>query len=282
MAEYKNQHYVPQSYLMGFTDSDINLKTESTLYRLNKETRELDRKGIKHICSENYYYSFLDEHGNYNHSTEKMLSSFENEFKKIRYRANCIRNSVLPSTEVKWFSRYEKRVLLQFIVFQLFRVPAIIDPYILQMTRDFQRMNHLEGKTQTEDEVINDIKKMALSHMFDINSRSYSIIFSLLNAKNMILTITEFASENSFVVTDNPVLITNQVERTAILNPKTEVTMTITKNIAVSFYEYGDINKCNILDDAGIEKINISFYKNATKFCLSGNQKNLEKLLLTS
>ena len=282
MAEYKNQHYVPQSFLSGFTDNDLNLKNESALYRLNKLTNEIDKKGIKHICNENYYYSFLDENNNYHHDIEKMFSKYETEFKKIRHKANCIRNGYLQNQKYEWFNRSEKKCLIQFIVLQLFRVPKIITPYISQMSHDFMEMNLTEGKEQTEEEILNDIKRMSMSHMFDLTNQSFQLIIEILNNKNMILTVSNYTSNNAFIVSDNPVLLANKSEPNAIIHDKTEITMTLSKNIAISFYEYGYDNKIGIIDNKSIDVINRSFYKNASNFCFSGNRETLEKILLTT
>jgi hypothetical protein len=282
MAEYKNQHYVPQSYLAGFTDDNLMIKNDNSLFRLNKESNEIDRKGIKHICSENYFYSFLDENHVYNHTIEKMFSKYETEFKKIRYKANCIRNMFLQKDKLLWFSVSEKRQIIQFLILQLFRVPAKITPYITQMTHDFRTMNTKEGVIQTDEQIINDIKKMSMSHMFDFSNRSLQLYENILHHKNMILTVTNFKTNNGFIASDNPVLISNKNEPNAFIHDKTEITMTLSKNIALSFYEYGIDSKIGVIDDKSVALVNSSFYKNSSNFCFSGNRNNLENILLTT
>jgi hypothetical protein len=281
MANYKNQHYVPQIYLKGFMDTDIDLGKDANLYRLNKETGIIDKKGIKNICTENYYYSYIDDNGQYNHNIEKMFSQFETDFKKIKFKATCIRDAYFRNDENIWFSRHEERMLIRFIIFQLLRVPAKIEPFIELMSNGFKQMNQTEGIVQSEQQILNDIRKLGVAHMFSADDKNYKLLEFLINSKNKFLTFTGKNEENSFIITDNPVLITNTVERNALINRKTEITMTINKNIAISFYEYGNTRKYNLIDSENISRINNSFYMNATRYCFSGNEKNLRNLLLT-
>ena len=46
MAEYKNQHIVPQHYLRGFSND------KETLYRYNIKTGKVSHKSIKKIANE--------------------------------------------------------------------------------------------------------------------------------------------------------------------------------------------------------------------------------------
>lgn len=55
--------------------------------------------------------------------------------------------------------------------------------------------------------------------------------------------------------------------------------MAITKNIALSFFEYGTKISCRIINDNNIDRINKSFFKNATKYCFSGDKSVLTNLL---
>ena len=281
MKEYKNQHYVPQTLLKGFTNNDIDLHKSAVLWKFDKDSKEIRLKGIEHICNEDYYYSFKDTNNEYNHGIEKMFSRFENDFNKIKYRANCIRNSFLHQKKVEWFTRSEIKYIAQFMIFQIYRVPKIIDNFFNKMTIGFSEMNKKEGIVQTDNELINDIKKIGLRLMFDLKDHNYIMLQDMLLAKNMIVTVTPYQAEEGFIITDNPVLITNKEEKNAIINNKTEITMAITKNIALSFFEYGTDKSCGIIRDADIDTINISLMKNAARYCFSGKKKTLEKLLLT-
>lgn len=84
MAEYKNQHTVPQLYLREFRDSfELPPKySENMLWRLDQKTATISPKGIENICSESYYYYRTDS-GECDHEIEKKLGALETGFKKV-------------------------------------------------------------------------------------------------------------------------------------------------------------------------------------------------------
>jgi len=279
MKEFRNQHYVPQTYLRGFTNNDVDLRNESKLWKLDKENKSIEHKGIGHICNEEYYYSYRDETNKYNHEVEKMFSGFEKDFNKIKFTANCIRNTYLNQNEISWFTRFEINYIIKFIIFQIFRVPKIMDQFINKMENGFIEMNNNDNITQDSQELKNDIKRIGLPIMFDLANPNYQMVQETILNKNLYMTIIPYESKKSYIINDNPILISNAEEANAIINSKTEITMAITKNIALSFFEYGTNKSCRIISDNHIDRINKSFFKNSTKCCFSGDKDILSNLL---
>lgn len=220
MKEYKNQHYVPQTYLRGFTNNDVELRTENNLWKLDKSSSTIELKGIGHICNEEYYYSYRDETNKYNHEVEKMFSGFERDFNRIKFKANCIRNAYLNQNKTYWFTRSEMKYIIKFIVFQIFRVPKIMDQFIGKMENGFNEINRIEKITQGIAEIKNDIKRIGLPIMFDLTNPNYQMILNIILHKNLYITIIPYESTKSYIINDNPILIKNTVEANAIINLK--------------------------------------------------------------
>jgi hypothetical protein len=70
MTMHKNQHYVPEFYLSMFS-SDL-----ASINVFNIENKDSYKKGIKHICSESYFYAKGDQ-------LEECLSPLEQKFKDV-------------------------------------------------------------------------------------------------------------------------------------------------------------------------------------------------------
>jgi len=75
MAEYKNQHTVPESYLRGFSRD----KHANKLYQLDKKTGKKCFVDPKNASIWKFAYSFKQDTGEWNHQAEKNLSQIETE-----------------------------------------------------------------------------------------------------------------------------------------------------------------------------------------------------------
>ncbi len=76
MAEFKNQHYLPQFYLRGFERPEA----PGQVRLLRSGQLHWAKVGIKNVAAQDYFHSFVDEAGNLDHTLEKELSKLENQF----------------------------------------------------------------------------------------------------------------------------------------------------------------------------------------------------------
>lgn len=230
MADNKRQHYVPRFYLRGFTPAN-----EEYLYVFDKKENTIFRKNIQEICEQNYYYSFY-ENEEYNFMLEEHLSKKEYEFSGAF--SNIIENIegyyFNKRCSIKNITHTDKRLIIEFICYQILRVPKYMESLFAMTIPQFKKFNREDGITQTEKEIKNDIKKYVYPHFFD---RTEEMMLMLLR-KNWIFLILASDLDISFISSDNPVMITNSdlnsPIRGAIIDPMTEIAIPISKHIALA------------------------------------------------
>lgn len=84
MPDYKKQHYVPQSYLRAWLDSDIPNNYEPYVWAASKDGFNLHNKSPKNILFQNDMYTFTSEGGDRKLNIEKFLSRVESKFSQVR------------------------------------------------------------------------------------------------------------------------------------------------------------------------------------------------------
>lgn len=84
MAQNKNQHYIPQSYLKAWTDPEAPSKYEPYVWVFNKKDKEPKKKAPSNIFRENNMYTIYDENGKRDLRLEHGLSDLESRFSKLR------------------------------------------------------------------------------------------------------------------------------------------------------------------------------------------------------
>ena len=279
MEEKKKQHYVPRVYLKQFIDLEKipqNIDSDS-LWEYDKNERVIRIKRISDICKKDYFYSYVDENNNYNHQTEDFLSKIENGFTKIINRSYLIRAGMINRRKIDWYNSNEMSYLVNFILFQYFRVPKFTNS-LYEMTMDgFKEINRMCEVSQSDDEIVNDVKKYSIPLMFDVTNEKFKFLHRLIIEKNLYVTIIPDDMDSDFIITDSPVLITNLVQRNAIIHPNTEITIPLTRKLAVSFYGPGSEKQLRVVKNTDeVEKVNESFCKTAQRYCCSGSRVQLE------
>lgn len=281
MAENKNQHYVPQVYLREF----INPKNipdgvnPEALWEYDKVEQTIKIKRIKDVFATEYFYSFSEENEQYNHTIEVLLSKFENNYKKIKNRSVLIRDGIINQKRIDWYNKSEFDYLIRFIMVQYFRVPKVISSIVMDSYGEYKRINNVYSVAQKDEEIFNNIKKNMFPLIFDIENQQRNFMYQLISSRNIHLTIIPDEIESDFIITDSPILVTNPVSRNALIHQNTEITIPITKKIAISFYGYGKEKLTRVLTDKNeIKRINLSLSQEALRYCCSGNKKQLEEI----
>lgn len=282
MAEFKNQHYVPQSYLRGFIDLSFIPKNYSkdALWSINKSTNKIKLKGIINICSQNYFYSYyIDDHV-FNHDIEHLLGKYETRFSELLEKCKEVRKAILSGIKFNKIRNIEKSFISEYILFQYFRVPSFSFDYISKTIPGFHEMNKNDGVIQTEEQVINDIKKYGFKSMFNYESESFIDLKKIILSKNMVVSIIPDDFEMDFITTDAPVLISNPTGPNALLSINTEITLPITNKFAISFVGNKSNDYYSIIEDKQkILKFNKSLQKKSFEYSFSGNPDRLSELI---
>ena len=146
MSLIKRQHYVPQFYLKYFTDNE-----DEKLYVLDKESGKIFHKNVLEICEQNYYYSFYEK-DEYNFIVEKQLGKKESDF-------SCVLRKLIDNVESFYYTKTkplnklthnEKKIILEFVLYQLIRVPKFIDVFYELVIPKFEQFNLEDGIVKTK------------------------------------------------------------------------------------------------------------------------------------
>jgi hypothetical protein len=281
MADFKNQHFVPQTYLRFFINYDYIPENYSkdALWTINTHTKKIKMKGIENICSENYYYSYKSNNSEYNHEIEHFLSGYENNFKDVLSKVTDIRQAVLNGCILKKIRRSEKEFIINYILIQYFRVPKFTNRYSSLIIDGFKEINRKEKIKQSDDEIKNDLKKYSFNSLFDTSDQSFIKLKSIIDNKKMIISIIPEIKDCEFITSDSPVLITNSLGPNALISINTEIKLSLTPKIAISFYGPKGNDEYKIVNSLEqINTFNKSLFKNSFLYCFSGNKSILEKL----
>ena len=275
MTNVKKQHYVPRFYLRYFTDDN-----KGQLFVFDKKSNFIFQKNITDICEQKYYYAFKDTE-EYNFMLEEHLSRKESEFSDvINTVITTIENYYYHKTKIiQTPNRNEKKVLLEFICYQILRVPKFIESLFSMTLPNFKKFNKEDGIVQTEKETINEIKKYVFPYFFD----KVDFLISILSKKNWKFLILSNNLNERFISSDNPIMITNSdinsPIRGALIDPMTEIAIPLSKNIALCLKERELQYKLNytIVDTSDyVNYANNLLLKNSFRYTYSGNKSLLK------
>lgn len=135
MAEKKNQHYVPQSYLARWTDES------GLLHVFNKETGETFRANPRNVASQNYFY---DSPGSQSR-VEHVLAKIEDESAKIQVSVLeelRVRRNRRGPVQRQLLHRRDKCALALNISHQIARTERARDSLLIE-NAETSRLRHL-------------------------------------------------------------------------------------------------------------------------------------------
>jgi hypothetical protein len=271
MSITKSQHYVPLFYLKGFS------KKQESLYILDKEQNKIFYSNIANICQENYFYSYKNN-GIYDLEVEKKLSTKEGEFASaLQSIIEFVENSV--PEKVTRPHRNIRHSFMEFVLYQIIRVPRTIDKLFALNTRAFEWFNKKNDEAQTQNEIKNDIKKFTFPHLFIHTDK----MMEILRQKNWVFHVLK-KNDISFVSTDNPVMITCADTKShfrGLINPSTEISIPLNSKIVLSLCKEQCPWKYYIRRIDSIKRIkqmNIALANNANRFIYSQCKENLRLL----
>jgi len=102
MSKYKSQHYLSQFYLKRFSRDEHKEKNrEITVWCFFKKENRIQKKSITNIAQRPYYYSWLDEQDQFDHSVEKILSDFESSVAPIIRKIDNNVKELIKTTALK-------------------------------------------------------------------------------------------------------------------------------------------------------------------------------------
>jgi hypothetical protein len=237
--EKKNQHYVPASYLRGFTiDGEDSLVWGYTkIYGKCTGKRSVDR-----ICSEDYYYQQPTPDG----STTQIM---EEAFIKPEKAAIEIIRKLNPQYTI---SESDKGILAFYIALLLTRGPSFRDgihsclKYSVEIST--QKLFEMGKLPPPPKELLKHIKNNDITSVVDIDilphiSLRYMIDSAIQIAESLCRKnwIFFFSDKDLYITSDTPVLfgsLSEGQEQIGPANPLSWIICPLTKNIALTARPY--------------------------------------------
>ena len=250
-SHVKNQHYVPQFLLKNFTSRD-----EAFIWAYDKnekynEQNRIKERAIKKVASEKHFY---DKNKNYPES------SYEYVLQEVENNSAPIIAKIIKTKNIKDLSKDDRRTLSLFIVTQTLRTKGTL----LRTTSLMEDLStQLEEKANIKTPYI-DSKEIWFSTL-----EKYKLFYDVIMRKVWMLC----ASNDSFLISDNPVTLqntinTSKIRRTlGIDSPGIEIYLPLSPSLTICIF-------CEKLFQ------NSGYYKNIMPnlICKSENIDNLNFL----
>lgn len=281
MAEYKNQHYLPQSYLNGFTKVEKAPNGEKTdllwIYDINK--KNLKQRSPLNIAKKPYYYSVKDKEGEYDHRLEKEFSKIEGSVKELFNRINSDLDIFINKSNEKLnrLMPEDKELLITFVFLMLKRVPTIMDEVKDEMTKiaRSQEDKYKEVNLNISSEVI---KRNSLWIVENLGlSQEYNIPKKFASKKILISYISN--DKSSFITSDNPVTRWRKKGPAGFGFDDTEIYFPINQRCFLTMYDSGeDIGILKLTNRKQIYSLNLYNARFAKEMLISRDRELIEKI----
>lgn len=190
----KNQHYVPQFLLKNFSSRErkfIWAYDKKEKYSIKNQIKE---RPIKKVASEEYFYD---------QNINNEIGSYEYELQKVEDATAPIIDKIIETKSIIDLSEEERRILSFFITLQNLRTKGSL----LKTETSMENLSEqLKDKANVKIPNINS-KKIWFS-MLEKSTSFYEILM------NKVWMLNE--SNNSFLISDNPVTLQNTTDKSEI------------------------------------------------------------------
>ncbi len=237
MAEYKNQHYVPQSYLEGFKAKNLPNEWEKTsaIWVLDKISGEIRLKSIKKTASKNYYYSFIDKNHEMNNEIEKCFNQIEKEYSLIRGTIkNLIEEINLSNTAYNINPKY-KKLISEYFYIQMIRVPRVFE----ELKGIAKNINLSLSDKYNEEYDENETQILTLRMLSKVGR--YKNINFYENFMKRTLYIEYFPrTKVSIATSDSPIMMYDETRGAGLAYETTKICLVLGPSIILTLGEFGD------------------------------------------
>ncbi len=281
MADFKNNHYVPEMLLKRFTDG----KGGPFYYDKRKPDKPVERRNLRTIFCEPNLYVDIDKANNRDVSLERdIYGKLENDAEPIVEKIiDSARKGKLPG-----LSSNEKFTWDEFIITQTRRTPEARDSLIGDF--DFEKSYFsLIADLESSIGPIKPVLKLELMmpetiRRIERSSKIKSLKDSLPNVVQIIankgLTIARPVSkEKSFIIGSYPVARRFAKNKPDLREPTTEFWLPISSDVIVSPFGTQGQESLIFLDGNQMRKINSQI--NNQSFEIAGRSKELLQSLLS-
>jgi hypothetical protein len=275
MMEYKHQHYINRSYLLGFSDNSAEANSsEGNVWVYDRISALCYRKSVAKVAKRSHYYSFIIGE-KYDAWLEKFFGQIENPgVKAIRtiekevYR--YMRNETFDITP-----EVHHRIV-DFAYIHFIRVPARVDElriraeeYEEQISSEF---NISPSKSRSNNAALTILVRF-------MKSEDYPI-YELFLRRNFYILYTR-QSVSSYLTSDNPVVRFRKNGPNGLAYPETEIWFPITSSILVAFMSPGIFNPHieHFNDPLEVDRTNAYIAMKSTRYLFANSSSILEKIV---
>ena len=196
MPEYKNQHYVPQHLLRGWTDNE-----RVPVYNLDNQ-QEYPPTSISNLCSEDYFYGGPD--------VEKSMDGLEDVHAAIIDKIRSDRS----------FDRFDRMNILYFAVFVLLQRNRTkqqkkdTENFIDNISKEYLKLKIESGEVDPElpdgRNVLNLFDRFKVTHEAPLALPMLQALTGVDLILDLEVVIIENKSEKGFIVSDHPIVHDNR------------------------------------------------------------------------
>jgi hypothetical protein len=279
LNKHKRQHYLPQSYLKGFCESQTTPGGKSlVLHFYDKETGEFGSKSPKNFGHRSYLYSFVKEDGTLDHSLEEHFGRLETGMtrvmKTVQSHVSLLRSQ--PKTSIS-LPQNDRTIMLEFFFWMMKRTPSLMDQIESEITDIHESLYGANG--MENDTIKNDSLRMMVNLGLGANDEIPPFM-KVLEEKNFRIMYLVHP-EAHFVTSDNPVQTANLCgEGDGIGVESTEVYFPLSSCLLLFLHGEGDIMKYIRLGDRPfLRKLNIYMAKKAHRYVICKNEIYLRSIV---
>jgi len=229
MFDYKNQHYLPQFYLKGFTDP----AAPGQLQVLKKGHQHWMKRGTKNVASEEYLHSFKEENGEMNHDVEKTFSQVEGLWKPILDKIlHGDRSRIVPELTLE-----EEGGFAYFVMAMWHRVPSQVEHWNNQWS---EVMNFALRIQQAHDPKLKDVdldaNKVQMNPLLTLLSSMGAAMKLAVEIVPMEWRFVYTTPPHFFITSDHPVALVDPTKRehtygTGLMHENAELTLPLSREM---------------------------------------------------
>lgn len=273
--KYKRQHYIPQSYLNAWVDKGTPDNYVPYVWVISRGKTEPIKKSPSNLFVESDFYTIVDEDGERDVRTEKILSVVESNFSKVRREKIEGRRTI---------DKNDKSILCSFTAAMHARTKARAE----HTSDQWKKVLDMGKRMQDWMETASDVEKKSMASISQ-SGRSSNNSFTLNEVENIVdnpiqsvmaqeivvtldflyvipMAILTTSDPVGFITSDapcayfDPALLENQPPFGAggFISPSLEVTLPLSPSSCL-FFSSGIISDCVYLDidNTMLEQINM-------------------------
>lgn len=277
MAEYKKQHILAENYLKGFSDEDYYKNTQSScpIWFYDILNKELKYKSPKNVAWLPYYYSKINESGEYEHFIEKEFSKLESLISILVRKIDSNVWKLRKNKKIDPLTNEDRILLIHFIFWHMKKVPSTIDAIYERIKEIYTDLSKIHNITFTEAEVKNE----TLDLMLKIGNGEKFDFINVLSEKDFrIVWLSN--DKSSFITTDTPVTRFNKMDNNGIAIESTEIYFPLNQRAMILLHGNGNLHVYQkVIDRKQLYELNKFVASNAKYFIVARDKEYLTKIL---